>query len=162
MTFRKKIIMVSNDRFDNQNEYSISDITNKISTLEGKINSGGSGSYVRTINNITADSTGNVSLIDSGTNYIRFSDGTQICWGENVGNAAYGRVGVAFSKPFIFKPSLNITAVIEDILWYISDATSPVFKTISDIGSCYYGLTTTGFGLQSCSTHSWTAIGKWK
>lgn len=43
MTFRKKIIMVSNNRFDNQNEYSISDITNKISTLEDKVNSGGSG-----------------------------------------------------------------------------------------------------------------------
>lgn len=35
--------MVSNNRFDNQNEYSISDITNKISTLEDKVNSGGSG-----------------------------------------------------------------------------------------------------------------------
>lgn len=43
MTFRKKIIMVSNNRFDNQNEYSISDITNKISALEDKTNSGGSG-----------------------------------------------------------------------------------------------------------------------
>ena len=43
MTFRKKVIMVSNDRFDNQNEYSISDITSKINTLEGKVNSGGSG-----------------------------------------------------------------------------------------------------------------------
>lgn len=43
MTFRKKIIMVSNNRFDNQNEYDISDITNKISTLEDKVNSGGSG-----------------------------------------------------------------------------------------------------------------------
>ena len=42
MTFRKKIIMVSNNRFDNQNEYSISDITNKISTLESKVNSGDS------------------------------------------------------------------------------------------------------------------------
>ena len=35
--------MVSNNRFDNQNEYSISDITNKISALEDKTNSGGSG-----------------------------------------------------------------------------------------------------------------------
>lgn len=55
MTFRKKIIMVSNNRFDNQNEYSISDITNKISTLEGKINSGDSGSNAEVISQISSN-----------------------------------------------------------------------------------------------------------
>lgn len=93
MTFRKKIIMVSNNRFDNQNEYSISDITNKISTLEDKVSSGGNVTGNLTIRNKNVATEDFVNTSINNLNIIRKNDGNDYYDDSNITSLIYAGNG---------------------------------------------------------------------
>lgn len=105
---------------DNNNT-DISNVLNGITEFESKvipIEKGGTGATtatqalanlggVHSVNNTNADSNGNVNLGNlekvnsSGTNYIRYESGLQICWGFDVG----GSVQLwNFPQPFVSLP----------------------------------------------------------
>ena len=128
-------------------------VYNLVGNPSGILTWGGK-NVVRTINNVTADSTGNVSLIDSGTDYIRFADGTQICHGQiNSSVAANTDNAVTFPKPFntIFynvtfgDVQAELANTYLSLPMYKRTSTSVMTVRFSGIGSI-----------------SWIAVGRWK
>lgn len=60
---------------------------------------------VRSINNMNADENGNVNVIESEDNCVRFTDGTQICYVSTT--ASPDGVTFSFPKPFAATPSVT-------------------------------------------------------
>nr|DAT69807.1 MAG TPA: tail fiber protein [Caudoviricetes sp.] len=95
------------------------------------------------------------AITASGSNYVRFSDGTQICWSdtyttmkETVGETTYTGYGFAFSVPF---SSISYSAVMSE---------TAAFATSGMLSSHWPKATTyVTFGN---AWHSAIAIGRWE
>lgn len=115
---------------------------------------GGGENVVRTINNVTADSTGNVSLIDSGTDYIRLGDGTQICHGQITSSvAANTDIAVTFPKPF---NALTYNVTFGDL----NAETSNTYSSLPNYVRTSTSVMTVRFN--GSGSLSWIAVGRWK
>ena len=107
-----------------------------------------------------------ISVAEAGDNYIRFSNGLQICFdclassskNENIGN--YNKGTITYPKPFISQPALSVSR-------YLNDA----YKPTSYEKAIHYGsLNETSFMIigeddadpASVINFSYIAIGKWK
>ena len=66
---------------------------------------------VRAVNGVNADASGDVSLDEIGSDYVRFSSGLQICWAYLSKVKTDWSVTWNFPKPFIAIPSANITII---------------------------------------------------
>lgn len=99
-----------------------------------------------------------VSIEETGEGYIRYSDGTQICYGYyDNGNTTNDKSGVAinFTKPFISAPSLVMTSgKTDNTLQYRTTYCN--FYSLSTTGALggWYGNT--------ANYLTWLAIGRWK
>ena len=93
-----------------------------------------------------ADSAGN-GVESSGTNYIRYKDGTQICWGEDVDSNT-----ITFPMPFIndkYSCHVNHTGTSTNIAYgFAQRTTTKAFVTASAASNYNY--------------FCYVAIGKWK
>ena len=118
-----------------------------------------------TIPSKTSDLTNDLGFISSeidssGTGWVRFKSGLQICYGgvSNINNVATGRTRFSFSVPFNEIPSIVTTPAIE-YLYMITVVSESVTNGILSVfdgtdGSLRY--TTNGIVV------NYVAIGKWK
>lgn len=90
-------------------------------------------------------------VIASGSNYVRFGDGTQICWG-NIDTSR----GSAIQFPIAFASNPAVTFTVGNGSTYSEYTTDFWWHNI--------GLTSFAFGRKdfSTSTITWIAIGRWK
>ena len=92
-----------------------------------------------------------VEIISSGTNYVKYADGTQVCWGNNTFSSS-GTNTINLPSPFIDTDygvcKINVTSAS-------SGTYSPRLLGIS-------GKTTTSFDVYGAIECSWVAVGKWK
>lgn len=110
--------------------------------------------------------TGNVVyVVESGTNYMRWSDGTQECWG--VATATYNQgkylsVDVTYPKAFISNPIPILTAVSS----YTTDThvnASPKSGTSATVLSIRsYATSGNAWATGNTQVIYWTAKGRWK
>lgn len=108
------------------------------------------------------------SVIESGTNYVKFKDGTMICYGNiefNIGNMNQrspfwqyqnNNLSIPFSQTFISKPNIvasiiagNYTSLLYVIDCSINAITSITILTLADSS-------------QQKTNINYMAIGKWK
>ena len=94
-----------------------------------------------------------VALVESGDGYLRYSDGTQICYGDIQVS------GTAASFQTRTLPKAFINANYKLFLNY-NDTTSTT--TISYRAVAYIDRTTTTFRSFNAHNHDFLAIGKWK
>ena len=100
----------------------------------------------------SAGSAGN-GIDSSGSNYVKFKDGTQICWGSNKGGDI-----VTFANAFTFTPCIsfgyNIGSDFDEIIHGQARYSSST-SFIMDV----WNLTKNTWEDRKCE---WTAIGRWK
>lgn len=92
-----------------------------------------------------------ITVIESGDNYIRYSDNTQICYGRLI-TATTGGNTVTFPKPFLEIPSVCGT--------FEGGASTTNYYSYIIKGS----LTSTGFQIKGFKNEycDYIAIGKWR
>lgn len=108
---------------------------------------------VRTVNGAVADTNGNVNIIESGNQYIRFSDGIQICYITSLMTEQL-RQTYLLPKPFI---DTNYCAVANDTT---DDAGNSSFVKVA-----VYNLSTTAIQIltdKGISKFACIVIGRWK
>lgn len=113
--------------------------------------------------NLTVDGVGTVggnevdTIEEQGTNYIRYSNGIQICWGRMA--TSTGTQTINF-QPFI---NANYSVAICKLSTSSSNV-NPNFRWLR--GLMCYNLTTTSFQSDDFNgesqPRSWIAIGRWK
>lgn len=92
----------------------------------------------------------------SGTNYIRYESGLQLCWDNSYGGATNSGVSVTFPVPFEGTPAINVTP------GGATATTSHVSVQTDNAGPTGFVLKTsvgTGWSAYFCR---WFAIGWWK
>lgn len=100
---------------------------------------------------------GTSAVASSGTGWVRFSDGTQICWGSST--MRYGdSVSITFPQAFKNAPSVTATYTESgDVGVYFKapsvTATAVTFYKVKISGSSVVGAT---------YAFCWTAVGRWK
>ena len=108
------------------------------------------------------------SVIESGTNYVKFKDGTMICYGNiefNIGNMNQrspfwqyqdNNLSIPFSQTFISKPNIvaSIIAGHYASLLYVIDCSINAITSIT--------ILTLADSSQQKTNINYTAIGKWK
>lgn len=114
--------------------------------------------HTLTVQNATVGGNEVDTIEAQGTNYIRYSNGIQICWGsQSWSSRNNGTFNVTFPKSFSSTPSITATA------------TSPNLGGSSSSPLTLYGENTTGFqgtvwgvgGGDRNDGMRWIAIGKW-
>ena len=109
---------------------------------------------VRSVNGVFADAAGNVPLEEVGTNYIRYTNGIQMIWGEvDLGAVNSTNYTVTFPVPFVHKNKYSV------MLSRNSGATTTMVVNIWT-----HSCTTTSFNIRGTSTTGavWVAVGNWK
>lgn len=91
-------------------------------------------------------------VVVSGDGYVRFGDGTQICWGVAIVNGQISETNVRVSYPLAF---VNTPSVVAGSNWNIGNA--PVCIGWEKSTSFSIGLGQPGNGISR-----WVAIGRWK
>ena len=100
----------------------------------------------------------NENIILEQTNYLKFPDGTLICWGEIKVNGSVGTTTV--NLPYNFKDNTYQVTITNEynyginLIWSSSDKQTSTFKT--------WVLTNTGVTPTDSSVAGYIAIGKWK
>ncbi|HTO32073.1 MAG TPA: hypothetical protein VL202_12965 [Pararhizobium sp.] len=133
--------------------------------------SGGNGKFIRSTAGgtaVMADILGTVSqsggvptgsLVEKGSNangeYVRFSDGTQICWLRNVGITA----GVAFT--WTYPAAFSATTTTSLIGISSSSAASRVFGGLPGASTAVCNLWTSSTGAEVSGGVNLMAIGRW-
>lgn len=91
-------------------------------------------------------------VVASGSNYVRFGDGTQICWGTAIVNGQVSETNVRVSYPLAF---VDTPSVVAGSNWNIGN--TPVCIGWEDSTSFSIGIGQPGTGISR-----WLAIGRWK
>jgi len=103
---------------------------------------------VRSVNGVNADANGNVLLIESGDNWVRFANGTQIC------NFVFSTISIdqSINYPMNFSspPVINLTNLG-------SNAQVNVFCKIDLVNNISFAIRANTIGTWHC-----IAVGKWK
>lgn len=108
------------------------------------------------------------SVIESGTNYVKFKDGTMICYGNiefNIGNMNQrspfwqyqnNNLSIPFSQTFISKPNIVASIVAGNYasLLYVIDCSINAITSIT--------ILTLADSSQQKTNINYMAIGKWK
>ena len=104
--------------------------------------------FVRSVNGVNADAEGNVLLIESGDNWVRFANGTQIC--NFVFTTTDTDQSINYPMSFISPPVINLTNVG-------SNSQVNVFCKVDLV-------TNVGFAIRANVIGTWgcIAVGKWK
>lgn len=105
--------------------------------------------FVRSVNGVNADAGGNVSIISSGVEWIRFSDGTQICAGGTTLNGTIRQSGT-FPMPFISKPVCAVAS-------YAGEPHETSYDTDSSTNTTFVGTTS-----DINKSLFYIAFGRWK
>lgn len=109
----------------------------------------------------TGESISLTHIEESGSRYIKFNDGTMICYGQvgYIDYAAERHNTITFPRPFINIPAITITP------YAVYVPNDPRFcPTYSSAHSYIHDETNTGFISECCycAKNAWIAIGRWK
>lgn len=104
--------------------------------------------FVRSVNGVNADAEGNVPLIESGDNWVRFANGTQIC--NFVFNTNSIDQSINYPMNFSSPPVINLTNVGPN-------AQVNVFCKIDLVNNINFAIRANAIGTWNC-----IAVGKWK
>lgn len=91
-------------------------------------------------------------VVASGSNYIRFGDGTQICWGMAIVNGQITENNVRVAFPLAFSDTPSIMAGSN---WNIGNTT----VCIGWENSTSFSI---GLGQPGAGISRWLAVGRWK
>ena len=92
----------------------------------------------------------------SGTNYIRYESGLQLCWDNAFGGATSSGVSVTYPVPFVGTPVINVTP------GGVTSTTSQVSVQTDNAGPTGFVLKTSVGTAWSAYFCRWFAIGWWK
>lgn len=99
-------------------------------------------------------------IIDSGDGYIKFFDGTMICYGSiTTQNNSY--VSLIFPKAFISIPSLTLTCVTSDDT-FVKVAVAKNLEKTGVAVACMYARLGQSFEAFGGEFVKYIAVGKWK
>lgn len=107
------------------------------------------------------------NIAESGDGYIKYSDGTMICYGNYRGTTKLAdyfnwckrteeNISVTFKKEFISAPTVIVTPL------YFSYVFSIMLNQIKTTGFGFTGLKTNGAAIDTSVNINYIALGKWK
>ena len=100
---------------------------------------------------------GTSAVASSGTGWVRFSDGTQMCWGSST--MRYGdSISITFPQAFKSSPSVTATYTESGDMQVYFKATKVTATAVTLYKSQIGGSSVAGANYAFC----WTAVGRWK